>query len=130
MREQPFSLSLVPQTAKTCSQHQERSEDLLCLPRTLPKVYVSPALRQKFSFVKWGNAHRRFQNSHVFLVPHLVSLSTRSCAVILVTVQLEQLSYHLLYWRLLLLSFQRSVSLARPVQSVGGGVRGKPSQGG
>ena len=55
------------------------SSGLLCLPGVLPEVHMSSALREKLPFVKRGDTNRGFQNSHVFLVPHLVSLSTRSC---------------------------------------------------
>ena len=45
-------------------------------------LYLNYKLRlkgdQKFSFVQWSDAHCCFQNSHIFLVPHLVPLSTRS----------------------------------------------------
>lgn len=52
------------------------ASSLHCLPRVSPKVHVSPALRQQFPLVEWGDADGGFQNSHVLLVPHLVSLTT------------------------------------------------------
>lgn len=72
----PFS---PPRTRPPHPNTDKASSGLLCLPGVLPEVHMSSALREKLPFVKRGDTNRSFQNSHVFLVPHLVSLSTRSC---------------------------------------------------